>query len=118
MWPWYERCLDRAVQTNPEADLSELKGELLKGMAQLFQLPNALLVTKVETLADGKCLTVSFLAGDGLFDWGYDMERDLNAIAKFWGCTKQKIIGRKGWERLGKKYGYHLQTVELVKYEH
>ena len=115
MWPWYEPTLKRATDENPEADITELKGKLLTGFAQLFQWADGLMVTQVDASPAGKTLTIAQLAGHGMNTWADTMEQHLCAIAKCFGCVRVKVIGRKGWERMGRKYGYQLQTLELVK---
>lgn len=110
--PWLSAALaSGSVQTHTIGDVFAL---IAKGAAQLWPLPEAVIVTVMDRFPNG-VQTVSAWAGGRL----EDIEAAIPGIEEWaarQGCTHVFIKGRPGWQRMMfPKLGYHLDQVVMVK---
>ena len=80
---------------------------------QFWPAERGCLVTEIVMFPKKKVINV-FLGG-GELDQLADMHADVIAWAKTQGCTGATIVGRKGWERAFKQYGWTPVHVTLAK---
>ena len=60
-------------------------------------------------------LRVTYLAGQGGFQWGGTMLRKLEEIARDNGCSRLRFIGRPEWRRVLAPAGYEATSVNYDK---
>lgn len=77
----------------------------------------AFAMTEMETLAaTGKRLvTLKDLSGENALEAAQELCAALEAYAVSEGATFGQIVGRKGWERYAKAFGYEVASVTLRK---
>lgn len=76
---------------------------------------NAVFITEIREYPKGMVLTAVVLAGDGMEYWLPAVEGTLVAYAKSFGCCAVKLHGRRGWIRAMASYGWHEQSVNMIK---
>lgn len=84
---------------------------IAEGRAHLWEGPNSVVVTQIETFPQTKVLFV-FLAA-GVHDELVAMHGVIERWAVEQGCTKARFIGRKGWSRSLVSAGWHI-TDDIV----
>jgi hypothetical protein len=92
------------------ADVQEL---LATNKAQLWQGDGGSLVTQLIDSSDGKC--VHCWLGGGDMEALLAMRAGIEAWGRMQGCRFASINGRKGWDRIFRRYGYQRIGGELVK---
>lgn len=77
----------------------------------------AFAMTEIETMAaTGKRVVIlKDLAGDGALNAAKELCEALEAYAVSEGASFGQIVGRKGWERYAKAFGYEVASVTLRK---
>jgi hypothetical protein len=115
---WFEarKEIKRACNENPEVSYLKVCQDHKDGFCQIWGYEGCYLVTRVDKESDGRVFVICLLAGSKLFEWGYELEKELQRLAKAYNCPKIKVIGRKGWERLLTPLGFKVQSIEMVKY--
>lgn len=108
--PWIEAALERANGTHTFKDIVD---GVVEGRMQFWPAERGCLVTEIVMYPQKKVINV-FLGG-GELDQLADMHGDVIAWAKSQGCTGATIVGRKGWERAFKQYGWKPVFVTLAK---
>lgn len=87
-------------------DTAYVWDEIEAGRAQLWWGKNSALVTRIETYATGKRECVGWLAGGELEEL-IKIEEDVSRWAKSkMGCSRFRIVGRRGWLKALKEKGY------------
>lgn len=107
---WIEAALEYSNGTHTFKDIVD---GIMEGRLQFWPAPNGCLVTEIVTYPQKRVINV-FLGG-GELDQLADMHADVIAWAKTQGCAGATIVGRKGWERAFKKYGWKPAFVTLAK---
>lgn len=108
--PWIEAAL---AYNGGECAFEDVAAGIEAGKMQLWPAPKGCLVTEIVEFPQKRVISV-FLGGGDL-DQLADMHRDVITWAKAQGCTGARIIGRRGWVRAFKKYGWHEQATVLEK---
>ena len=114
---WYEarNNIRRACRENPTVSYLKAYQDEKDGYCEFWEFGDCHFVTRIDANRDGRRLVVCLLAGDGLFEWGPELEKELEALAKKEGCTKIAVEGRKGWTKLLKPYGFKHETTTVVR---
>lgn len=113
LWLHLDRLLDASVRRGGN-DWSEVARDLNSKAAQLWieerdGSPIAAMVTRL----DGDTFEV-WLAGGKVLDAIPHLETAIEA-AQGAGATNGRVIGRKGWARALRSYGWHYDGGDLVK---
>ena len=106
--PWVEAALEYDVGTH---DVADVWSKIEQGHAQLWPLPNSVLITTIDVYPKRKALHW-WIAGGDLKEI-QENEPRVNEWAKRMGCDIAMIGGRKGWLRAVPGYR-EVQTV-MVK---
>lgn len=61
-------------------------------------------VTKVQQAPKCKILDIEYLGGVNFTDWGIELMKQFEELAKEQGIAAMRICGRKGWAKLFKDY--------------
>lgn len=114
LWEPIIELLDKAV-VRGGYDWDEVCEDLWTGRAQLWlttegQEPVAAMVTRI----DGETLEV-WLAGGRVLSTSLPYLETAIEASKEAGTTNGRITGRKGWERVLKRYGWRREGDDLVK---
>jgi len=113
LWPAIEALLDRAVRWGRNS-WPEVKADLESNRAQLWLTVTDRPVVALVTRMDGNTFEVWLVGGDVLSGSLPFLETAISA-AKQAGATNGRIIGRKGWARVLKPYGWRQDGDCLVK---
>ncbi len=75
----------------------------------------AALVTRVDTYMTGaRVCEMLFIGGHEMGDW-LPLIQKVEAWAESLFCTHIRAVGRRGWERMLKKYGFHYEACFIGK---
>jgi hypothetical protein len=107
---WIEAALDYSGGTHTFEDIA---AGIASGVMQLWPAPDGCLVTEIVVYPRKKVLNV-FLGGGNL-ERLTDMHDDVAAWGVMQGCSAATINGRRGWERVYRKRGWHPLHLTLVK---
>lgn len=88
---------------------AEVEARLKANTAQLWTAPGCALVTEIY----GDCLHV-WLGGGSLHGL-LDLRPRVEETARYWGLKRITILGRLGWDRVLKRFGYVRKGDELEK---
>lgn len=121
-WPALERSLteDSDLWLGIGRDLPQLKTALFGGQLQLWILIDEENVVHMMSLtqlifhAEGQALRIVWARGKDIKD-GFPNILDLEYWAARIGCRWVEIMGRKGWERPFRKFGYKVALQVLQK---
>ena len=113
VWGDVVRLLDAAVKKGGN-DWSNVKARLEGGRAQLWLTVADKPVAAMVTCMDGPAFEV-WLAGGAVLSTSVPFLETALTAARESGATKARIIGRKGWARVLRPYGWRLEADELVK---
>lgn len=113
LWPAIEALLDKAVRWGCNS-WDEVKADLESGRAQLWLTVADKPIVALVTRMDGDTFEVWLVGGDVLSGSLPFLETAISA-AKQVGATNGRIIGRKGWARVLKPYGWRQDGDCLVK---
>lgn len=99
--PLLIRVLERAEVDN---SLEDVRQFLLSGHMQAWHVAwKTILITQIQPFGanpqqpTSKVCCIVFCAGEGLDNWLQAAGERLGEWAKAMGCTKLRIVGRKGW---------------------
>jgi len=113
LWPSIETLLERAVRWGRNS-WDEVKADLESNRAQLWLTVTDRPIVALVTRMDGNTFEVWLVGGDVLSGSLPFLETAISA-AKQAGATNGRIIGRKGWARVLKPYGWRQDGDCLVK---
>lgn len=108
--PHLQRVQEKAPN---EIDLSKTKEALLSGSHMLLIASEgediiAACILRDETYVTGhRVLLVNMLGGDRMDEWVERMNRIVVAIARDTNCNEVRAIGRKGWIKALKNFGWY-----------
>ena len=87
------------------------------GRMQLWRTVNGLgiAITELQDFPRFRQLLVFMVAGEHARDWLTNGHKQLVAFAKSQNCSYMLFHGRKGWERLVRKYGYDDKQIIMRK---
>lgn len=118
VWPLVAPMLAKALEyDNSGMRLIDLKDDIEANQKQLWIVADESIrcaaVTSVTHSMYGRHLArIICLAGDGMDEWLSEILDVIEPWAKSHGCEFIEAVGRKGWERAAKKFGYrHSYTV-------
>jgi|TARA_R110001599_G_scaffold209058_1_gene406264 hypothetical protein len=72
-------------------------------------------ITRFEEIEGKKQLAVVACTSPGWFTHGPEILKILEDFARFNGCKRTVVYGRKGWARALKQYGYNEPFITLTK---
>jgi len=78
--------------------------------------PLGALVTRLEEYPNARMLNYLYVGGDDMASWHQEMLDSLERFAKDNDCAGMEIIGRKGWERFMKKFGWETKHIVCEKF--
>lgn len=113
LWPEITRLLDKAVQKGGNR-WGDVKAALATERAQLWLTMDDKPINATVSRMDGKTVEIWLCGGSVLAGSLHYLETILSA-ARDAGATDARIIGRKGWARALRGYGWRAQDDELVK---
>lgn len=113
LWPCVEALLDRAVRKGGN-DWNDVKASLEGNLAQLWLTITDRPVAAMVTRMDGETLEV-WLAGGAVLAGSVPYLETAIEASRQAGSTNGRIIGRKGWTRVLKPYGWRQDGDCLVK---
>lgn len=93
---WIQAAIDRTLG---EYELSHVWDRIRNGSAQIWPLPNGVVITTIETYPSGLRILFMWLAGGKLKDI-QACETVLTDWAKSAGCRYFMTDGRDGWSRV------------------
>ena len=117
--PYIERALERG---NGDFTPEYIMGRVVDGDYQLWAGIDTgdiqfVAVTRLEYFESSEktvCL-VMWLAGKNMTDWFEQVTAEIESWAITRGCNELRIIGRPGWERVGKQEGFRKTHTILAK---
>jgi hypothetical protein len=114
---WFDAREDirKAVRENPSVSYLSAAKDANEGFCQIWAYGDCHFVTRVDANRDGRRLVVCLLGGKNLFEWCYELEKELYILAKQYQCNIISVEGRKGWERLMKPLGFVQESTTMVK---
>jgi hypothetical protein len=110
-WPWIEAALTRCNVKHHSRE--SLLADLLAGRAQIWPAERGVIVS--ECFIDGEARVLRGWLGGGDLDDIVAMRPGMEAWGRAMGCTHAAIEGRKGWERVYRRFGYVRAGDELRK---
>lgn len=113
LWGSVEALLDRAVRKGGN-DWGDVKASLEANLAQLWLTITDKPVAAMVTRIDGDTLEV-WLAGGAVLSGSVPYLETAIEASRQAGTTNGRIIGRKGWARVLKPYGWRQDGDCLVK---
>lgn len=113
LWPSIIALLSKAVERGGN-DWVELEQSLRDGRSQLWLTVEDRPVAAMVTRIDGDTLEV-WLAGGAVLSGSVPFLETAIEASKAAGTTNGRIIGRKGWTRVLRGYGWHADGEHLVK---
>lgn len=114
MWPHVRKQLGRAIgQSKGRHTMASTRKWLVEGRYLLwviaedrFDQPCASAVTGVVHYPAKRVLTVILMGGGRMDDWAADFNDTLYRLARELGVDEIELTGRKGWRRIGRKFGW------------
>lgn len=103
----FDRCwplLRPALEMHQEDTREGLRAEILSGRAQLWPSEDCAIVTQC-VMTDGVGSIHAWLGG-GRLQGMLALRPGIEAWGRAMGCDFATIDGRKGWERLYRRFGY------------
>lgn len=113
LWGPVRRLLDGAVRRGKN-EWDDVIASLVSGRAQLWLTLADRPIAAMVTRRDGNTLEV-WLAGGAVLSGSVPFLEIAIEASKQDGATNGRIIGRKGWDRVLRPYGWRREGDELVK---
>ncbi len=110
-WPWLAAALARGRDARLSREA--LAARLATGQAMLWPGEGAALVTECLITPEGRCLHVWL--GGGRLAALMALRPGVEAWGRAMGCDYATIDGRRGWDRVFRRHGYHRCGEELRK---
>jgi len=114
--PLLQKLIDRLPRTG--MTIEALARDIQTGRKRVWIWNDfeAILLTTIAQQQNGRLYcSLSWAAGAGFLDCGDDLLPPIEEYAKTQGCFAVEIMGRKGWERLTKPYGYDFLFQSVMK---
>lgn len=122
IWTSIESYVQLAIdESNGELQIDVIKKRSKDGNLLLISIQKdsdiiAVLSAEVRTFETGKkVLHIMTAGGKDLMDWIADVDVAFTDLARSLGCSELYIIGRPGWAKVTKSYGYELIHTTLSK---
>ena len=121
MWPQVAALLEEAMARAPGrfsgGDLAML---LLEGRQQLWvvrdgETPVAAFTTRIYEVPQSRVFAIEWVGGVRLEEWIDEAIQILEQFARDSGCQKIEGHGRKGWEKILSRHGWHWLAVSFEK---
>lgn len=115
--PFIAKALEHGWQEYSELELCEWakNGEVLflvfYNNDRLFGVASLMMITRAK---HKECVGM-LCGGDEINEWLDIMVESVEKLAKEQGCEVCTIVGRPGWTRMFKKYGYKMQYYTLAR---
>lgn len=117
-WAFYEPLIRSVVEradsgVYPEGVLTCIQC----GDMQLWRAlkGTGIAVTEIQNFPRYRLLLVFMVAGENAQEWLADGDHQLVAFAKSSGCKYMDFVGRPGWERLCRQFGYDRKQIRMRK---
>lgn len=108
-------AIEQDVSGTTEQDVL---GELLEGSNQLWVVgrpPKAAVVTAIRTTKHKKVAHLMFIGGADRDEWFDEFMAEMDKFARHYECDQMEVYGRKGWEKVGKPYGWNYAYTAYTK---
>lgn len=115
-WDFYEKAIGKIIR---RADVGSTTEDVLnclqEGKMQLWRdaTRRGIAVTQIQVYPLFKVLLIFMVAGRDVRDWLAEGHRVLDSFAADSGCKYVDFIGRKGWAKLVRDFGYDKEFVWL-----
>ena len=115
-WDFYERMIGKILR---RADVGSTTEDVLtclqSGKMQLWRdaTRKGIAVTQIQVYPLFKVLLIFMVAGRDVQDWLKDGHQQLDSFARDSGCKYMDFIGRKGWAKLVREFGYDKEFIWL-----
>lgn len=101
-------------------DLGDVLDLILRGVFTLWVVTEersivAVATSELVTYPKCKALRVVTLGGNGINRWFGCLDREWDKEARQNGCSRIEAVGRKGWGRAVKAYGYADQMTFVMR---
>ena len=106
--------LDVIPDYTGDKDLEKTLRDIELQKKQLWVIDDLRAVLITELLSNGTCL-LYMVTGEGIDDWGTETIHHIEQWAKHAGCHTVLAVGRKGWEKVGKPFGYSVAYTTFKK---
>ena len=125
LWPVMFEKLEKAVEcANGELDMEDVFSKMMNKIMLPIVISEgeniiAVIAVEVRDFDSGKrILNVTLAGGSKLDSWVALLDETLIGLARDKNCSEIYIVGRAGWQRAIKKYGYGaIHTVISKKVE-
>jgi len=119
VWPMVEKHFQRAIShSNGEMTMKEVYDKMLKGSMLLVTISveskiEAAIAIEQRVFPSGKrVMNLTLLGGSAMEHWMDEFSDIADKLAIDYNCDEIYIVGRKGWVRALKNYGF--ETVHTV----
>lgn len=119
IWPEVSGFFEEAIEkTKSPLTTGDLRRDVLSGDRQLWVIRDdeivAAFLTHINTSYGVSYGVIAFAGGSGHEDW-VEIVEPVSDWLRCEGAQFLEIIGRKGWERPLKKYGFEFAEIKLRK---
>jgi hypothetical protein len=119
-WPKIVELMEQVPHTWDHSTVESLQEAIAEGRMQIWGLASetrieAVLFTQLVTYPAKKVMQVVWACGSGLIEALPEIEVKMECFARMQGCDEVQIIGREGWERIFKPYGFRKSSVTLTR---
>lgn len=115
-WDFYEKMIGKILR---RADVGSTTEDVLtclqEGKMQLWRdaTRRGIAVTQIQVYPLFKVLLIFMVAGRDVQDWLKDGHQQLDSFARDSGCKYVDFIGRRGWAKLVRDFGYDKEFIWL-----
>ena len=96
--------------------LDHIKQRLLNAEWQCWHSDETYFLTCISIYPSGyKEFEILLVCGNRMDEWSESAWILLKTYATYHGCSEIKFMGRKGWDRYGKKIEFDLNTIYMYK---
>ena len=116
-WGWLAPAV---AQSSGRISVDDLRRGLYRGEYQLWvafkdDAIDGAIITTITEYPNKRILTWLFIGGDHIEDWCDSMHKLVERFSRDMGCEGAEIVGRKGWVRFMKKYGWNEEYITVDK---
>lgn len=89
-------------------------GEMILWTVQRDHELKGIALTEVGAFLDGQVCFIYFVTGDDILTWMEELHEEIVTWAQTHGCRKVKALGRPGWKKFYKNFGWHISAYEYA----
>lgn len=117
-WDFYEGMINKVIRrVNGGVSAEHVLTCLQQGNMQLWRDSSrkGIGVTEIQTYPEFRTLLIFMVAGEDARAWLTSGQQQLDSFAQKSGCKYVEYIGRPGWERLLRDFGYTEKYIRMRK---